>query len=291
MTKDAFSARHPAVVFLFFAGVLGAAALVRHPAYIAASLCAGAAYSLCLQGRKAVKKLLGFAPLFLFVAAINPLFNTNGKTVLFHVFKRPYTMEALVYGGAVAAVFVQMILWFGCYSAVLTTDRFTSLFGTLMPTVSLLLVMVFRMVPHLLRKAAQLRGARRSLGKGTAENTAVRDKLADGLTVLGALTSLALEESVVTGDSMRARGYGTAKRSNFVLWRWTAADSVLLCILAFLATAVIAAAWQGQMAALFSESDFAPLSWGILPYIAYLLIPVASHMKEAVQWHISKSKI
>ena len=292
MRKDAFSARHPAVIFLFFVGVFGAAALIRHPAYLAAGLFAGTAYSLCLQGGRALKKLLGLLPLTLFVTAINPLFNTDGETVLFHVLERPYTAEALAYGGAIAVAFAQMILWFGCYSAVLTADRFTALFGTLMPNVSLLLVMVFRMVPNLLRRAAQLKGARRSVGKGAAENAAASEKLTDGLTVLGALTSLALEESVVTGDSMRARGYGTAKRSSFMLWQWKPADSAVLCGLSLLSAAVIAAAIGGQTAAVFTPvPDIAPLSWGLVPYAVYLLIPVAFYVKEAVQWHILKSRI
>ena len=35
------------------------------------------------------------------------------------------------------------------------------------------------------------------------------------MSILGALTSWALEGSVVTADSMRSRGYGTSKRTSF----------------------------------------------------------------------------
>ena len=68
--------------------------------------------------------------------AVNPLFNTYGATLLFTYFDRPYTLEALYYGAALAAVFVHMLLWFGCYNAVLTSDKFTSLFGNLIPALS-----------------------------------------------------------------------------------------------------------------------------------------------------------
>ena len=236
--------------------------------------------------------LLGMAMLFLFLMAINPLFNTFGETPLCYLFGRPYTLEALRYGAVLGGVFVTMLVWFGCYNKVLTSDKFTSLFGNLIPAISLLLVMVFRMVPNLMRKAAQFAGARKSIGKGAGENAATKEKLSDGMTVLGALTSWALEGSVVTGDSMRSRGYGTAKRSSFMIYRMSITDWTLLIVIPSLLALVIAAACLGQMAATYMpEFYISPPSWGIVPYGIYLLIPIALHTKEAIQWHISRSKI
>ena len=236
--------------------------------------------------------LLGMAILFLFLMAINPLFNTFGETPLCYLFGRPYTIEALRYGAVLGGVFVTMLIWFGCYNKVLTSDKFTSLFGNLIPAISLLLVMVFRMVPNLMRKATQFSGARKCIGKGAGENAATKEKLSDGMTVLGALTSWALEGSVVTGDSMRSRGYGTAKRSSFMIYRISITDWTLLIVIPSLLALVIAAACLGQMAATYMpEFYISPLSWGIVPYGIYLLIPIALHTKEAVQWHISRSKI
>ena len=289
---DAFSKCHPAVNFLFFTGAIGGAVLIQHPAYLLAGILAGAAYYLLLHGRKGWKMILGMALLFLFLMAINPLFNTFGETPLCHLFGRPYTLEALRYGAVLGGVFVTMLLWFGCYNKVLTSDKFTSLFGNLIPAISLLLVMVFRMVPNLMRKAAQFTGARKSIGKGAGENATKKEKLSDGMTVLGALTSWALEGSVVTGDSMRSRGYGTAKRSSFMIYRMGVTDWILLIVTPGLLAMVIAAACLGQMAATYMPDFYiAPLSWGIVPYTIYLLIPVALHTKEAIQWHISRSKI
>lgn len=290
--NDAFSKCHPAVNFLFFVGAIGCSVVIQHPAYLLVGIVTGAAYYLLLNGRKGWKMILGLLPLFLFLTAINPLFNTYGQTPLFHLFDRPYTLEALCYGAAVASVFVVMMLWFGCYNKVLTSDKFTSLFGNLIPSISLLLVMVFRMVPNLMRKANQFVSARKSIGKGAGENAATKEKLGDGMTVLGALTSWALEGSVVTGDSMRARGYGAAKRSSFMIYRMTLTDWLLLAVMLILLTLVITAACLGQMVATFTpEFQIAPVSWGVVLYTAYLLIPTALHTKEAMLWHISRSRI
>ena len=289
---DAFSKCHPAVNFLFFVGAIGFGMTIQHPAYLLVGILSGMVYYLFLNGRKGWKMLLGLLPMFVFLTAINPLFNLYGQTILFHVFGRPYTLEALMYGAAIAAVFVVTMLWFGCYNKVLTSDKFTSLFGNLIPAISLLLVMVLRMVPNLIRKTQQITGARKSIGKGAAETAGTKEKLSDGLTVLGALTSWALEGSVVTGDSMRARGYGCAKRSSFQIYRMTGMDWSLLAVMIACIGAVIGFAACGSMNATFTpDFDIAPLSWGIVPYTVYLLIPSALHIKEAIQWHISRSKI
>ena len=174
----------------------------------------------------------------------------------------------------------------------LTSDKFTSLFGNLIPSISLLLVMVLRMVPNFIRKTQQIIGARKSIGKGAGEAATTKEKLNNGMTVLGALMSWALEGSVVTGDSMRARGYGCAKRSSFIIYRMTATDWWLSGVMVLLMLLVIMAAGFGQMSAAFTPTlDIAPVSWGVIAYTGYLLIPTALHIKEAIQWHISRSKI
>lgn len=290
--KDAFSKCHPAVNFLFFVGAIGCSVVIQHPAYLLAGLLCGTIYYLLLNGRKGWKMLLGLLPMFLILTAINPLFNTYGAHILFSVFGRPYTWEALLYGAAIASLFVQMMLWFGCYNAVMTSDKFTSLFGNLIPALSLLLVMVLRLIPNFIRKTKQIIGARKSIGKGAAEQSSTKEKLLDGMTVLSSLTDWALEGSVVTGDSMRARGYGTAKRSSFMIYRMKTGDWLLIAAIPILLALIITAACLGQMAAVFTpEIQISPISWGIIPYTVYLLIPVALHTKEAFSWHISRSKI
>ena len=290
--RDAFSKCHPAVNFLFFVGAIGMSVVIQHPAYLFTGLLTGAIYYLLLNGKRGLKTILGLLPVFIILTVINPLLNTLGDTPLFYLGSRPYTLEALLYGAVTACMFVAILLWFGCYNKVLTSDKFTCLFGSLIPSISLLLVMVFRMVPNFIRKTQQIIGARKSIGKGIGETATTKEKLISGGTVLGALTSWALEGSVVTGDSMRARGYGTEKRSSFMIYRMTWADWILLAVMLTLLGVTIVAVCSGQFAAEFVPAiELAPISWGFAAYTCYLLIPSALHIKEAVQWHISRSKI
>ena len=292
MKQDAFSKLHPAVNLIFFVGAIAFGVLLQHPVYLLAGIFASGVYYLTLNGRKGMKNILLMIPLFVFVTLFNPIVNTRGVTVLFTYFDRPYTLEALIYGVAVAATFVLMLLWFGCYGKVLTSDKFTCLFGNFAPSLSLLLVMVFRMIPNLIQKAKQIIGVRSSIGKGTAE----KQSLKEGISVIGVLTSWALEGSITTSDSMRSRGYGTSKRTSFMIYRMTKTDWMLTAIMfVMLGVVVFFAANGGMNAEFLPERNITPIKGfniiGFIAYLGYLMIPTSLHIKEVIQWNISESKI
>ena len=292
MKRDAFSGFHPAVNFLFFVGAIGFGVVIQHPAYLAAGGVCGLVYYLLLQGWRGLKLLGTMIPMFLLISLINPLVNTYGKTVLFTYFGRNWTWEAMVYGMVLGGMFVLMMVWFGCYNQVLTSDKFVALFGRLIPSLSLLLVMVLRLIPSFMRKSRQIIGARNSIGKGGNENTTFREKAASGMTVLSALTDWALEGSIVTADSMRSRGYGSTKRTSFRLYRMTARDWVVLTVEGILALMVVYTIATGGTGASFTyRISIAPLTWGYGAYWAFLLIPTAIQIKEEVQWRIILWKI
>ena len=296
MNADAFSKRHPLVNFIFFLGAIGFGVMIQHPVYLAAGFLCSTGYYLLLKGRKGLKMLLWMVLFFLVMTAINPLFNVHGRTTLFCLFGRPYTLEGMYYGAAIAGALVIMLIWFGCYNAVLTSDKFTCLFGDLIPALSLLLVMVLRLIPNLMRKASQFMGARKSIGKGGSEQARRREKVMDGMMIVSALTDWALEGSVVTGDAMRSRGYGTFKRSSFMVYRMTGIDFGLLVTQCVLMITVLATVFTGGVTATFTPDLYiAPVrgvhTLGFFSYCLYLLIPSILHIKETIQWHISRSKI
>ena len=130
MRPDAFSTHHPAVTLTFFVGVIVLCVLVQQPVVQAVGLMGAVLYYLCLRGRDAWRLLVAMALALVMLAAINPLFNTLGDTVLFtYLGTRPYTLEALAYGASTATMFVSVMLWFACYAQVMSTDKFTYLFG------------------------------------------------------------------------------------------------------------------------------------------------------------------
>lgn len=275
--------------FLFFLGAIGFGATFQHPAYCAAG-CHLRRMLLSAAPRAAgLQNAGGHGGGILLLSLVNPLVNHSGKTVLFTYFGKKYTLEALYYGMALGAIMVVMLLWFGCYSAVLTSDKFTALFGNVIPALSLLLVMVLQMIPALTRKAQQILLARRAIGKGISQTGKLTDKAKDGATVLSALTDWALEGSLVTADSMRSRGYGTGKHTHFQLYRMTRRDWVLLALILGLEIAVVMAG--GTSASFTPRLKISPLGWGFPLYCCLLLIPTILHLKEAVVWQFLRWKI
>lgn len=289
MGRDAFSQYHPLTNFLFFVGAIGFCVVFQHPAYLAVGIGGAAVYYLLLHGRVGLHRLMGMLPVFLVVSGLNPLFNHYGSRALFTVFGKPYTLEALYYGMALGAMFVGMLLWFGCYSAVLTSDKFVCLFGSLIPSLSLLLVMILRMIPNLTRRAGEIAAARKCIGKGLGEGATNREKISGGLKQLSALTDWALEGSILTADSMRSRGYGCAKRTSFQIYHLCWRDWVLMALMGVLAALVIG---LGGTQASYTPKLWIPQpGWGLVCYGVYVLIPAAVHVQEELKWRIFVSRI
>lgn len=291
MRAGAFARSHPAVSFSYFAVVIVLSVVLLHPAYLVLSALGGGACWLCLRGRQALPTFGFLAGAFVLVAGLNPLFNTLGATPLFFLLGRPYTWEALCYGMALGAMFAAVSLWFLCYGAVISADRFTSLFGRLIPSVSLLLVMVLRLVPGYRRRARQITAARRSIGM--AASGSLSRRLRGALTVLAALCGWALEGAVVTADSMRARGYGTAPRTSFQLYHFTGRDAALAVLAAALTGLSIAGAAGGRAAVQFipALAVAVPSPWGLGAYALLMLLPTLLHLREELLWHILRSGI
>ena len=116
------------------------------------------------------------------------------------------------------------------------------------------------------------------------------------MTVIGVLTSWALEGSITTSDSMRSRGYGTSKRTSFTVYRMTKTDWISAFVMfALLGIVIFFAANGGMNAEFLPERNIAPINSkniiGFIAYLGYLMIPTILNVKEVIQWNISESKI
>jgi energy-coupling factor transport system permease protein len=47
--------------------------------------------------------------------------------------RNPLTLESIFYGLAAAVMLAAVVLWFGCYNEVMTSDKFIYLFGRVIP--------------------------------------------------------------------------------------------------------------------------------------------------------------
>ena len=294
--KDRFAAYHPVINFTFFIGAIVSGMFLIHPYFLLCSVILSMVYYLIVRGSAGLTFAGGMVSLWVILSVLNPLVNTLGEHVLFTYFGRPYTLEALFYGIALAAVMVSILSWFASYNAVMTSDKFLYLFGRMAPSITLILTMVLRLVPSYKDKTIQMNGARRCIGKGADVGTA-KEKTEHGMVLLSSLMSWALEGGVVTADSMRSRGYGCGKRTSFSLYRFESRDKWMMALMILLLGTVVFCCTKGAAVVTYvPEFQIKGLSdpylvTGLLAYTAFLAIPSAVNIWEELRWRSLRSKI
>ncbi len=294
--KDTFSGCHPAVNFTYFAAVILCSMFFLHPVFLGISLVCSVAYSLYLNGGRALRfNLLFMLPAFLLFAFVNPFFNHEGVTALLYINDNAVTLEAIAYGFASGAMFASVIIWFSCYNAVMTSDKFIHLFGRVIPALSLIFSMVLRLIPKLKAQIKVISNAQKCVGRDVANGNLLQ-RAKNGLTILSILTTWALENGVDTADSMRSRGYGLKGRTSFSNFRFDRRDRILLLVMLALIAGVLAGAASGENSmTYFPAMKAGPVtaaSWAVyLCYAGLCLLPLILDWREDLKWKHLQSRI
>ena len=302
--RDTFSTYHPALNILFFAGVLGVTMFVTHPIILGISLVSAISYAALLKGwRRTVRNNLIFTlPIMIIAAAMNPLFNHYGVTILGYLPNgNPFTLESCIYGLVMAFMLASVITWFSCYTEVMTSDKFIYLFGRMIPALSLVLSMALRFVPHFARQAGVIADGQRCVGRSTT-NGNVLSRVKHGITIFSILVTWALENAIETADSMKCRGYGEKGRTAFAIFHFDGRDGY--CLLAMTATfaVVIFGAVKGYVYSSYNPR-IAVEGWPLTPgsffvfgaFLIFCMLPVILEVYDRVRWlrrkHLVNGKI
>jgi energy-coupling factor transport system permease protein len=261
-----------------------------HPVLQAISLVCALIYSIMLSGKRAVVFNLAYMlPLLLVTAVLNPLFNHAGVTILFYLHNgNPITLESILYGISAACMFITVIIWFSCYNAVMTSDKFIYLFGKIMPALSLVFSMVLRFVPRYRAQLKAISGAQKCIGRDVTQGSMLA-RARNGLTILSIMTTWALENAIETADSMKSRGYGLPGRTSFSLYRFDRRDQiVLLAMLGLIAVILVGAAWGANGMRFFPSIRMPEQTLlSVAVYLAYgglSLVPVIIQAVEEWKW-------
>lgn len=282
-----FGTLHPAVSMCYFVCVIGLTLACPHVVTVLLSLLGSTLFNLALRGRKAFGRTMRFVlPMFLLVCIGNPLVNHRGVTMLFLLFDQWITLEAIVYGVVTACSLAAVILWFGCYQEVMTSDKFLYLFGKIAPATALLITSALRFIPQMQQNAAQIRQSRAMLQDNSPR---LFQKLAHAIQNLSALLGMSMENAVQTADSMKARGFGARRRTTFHLFRFDARDARTLALILTLFGICVVARCYGH-----GYMEYYPritaLTMGassmtmFILFAALMLLPSILEAKEAVVW-------
>ena len=294
MNRDAFSGFHPVVNFLFFVAALGLTMFIQQPVYLLISMISGCAYLLYLQGKKGFLRQVGYlVPIFVMMAIMNPMFNHEGVTVLWYLPNdNPITLEAICFGLASAVMMGASIVWFNCCNTVFTSDKIIYLFGRVIPALSLMISMTLRFVPRFKNFLQSVLRTQRAMHK--PENT--KEKLGQALAAFSATVSWAMEQSIVSADSMKSRGYGLFGRTAFSIYIFEKRDGITLFVLFLLCAGAAVPHIVSLMGWTYYPSMTGELI-GTVQIFAYLCyggmcnLPLIIDMTEDRKWNALRSKI
>ena len=287
-----FMEYNPIVVTVYFLAVAGIAMFCMNPVILVLSLIGALLLFFVRNGLKSPKTHLFSLGLFIVIALINPLVSHNGVTVLFVMNHNPVTLEALIYGLAASTMILSVLYWFRSFSQIMTSDKLLYIFGALSPKLALILSMALRYVPLFGRQAEKVKQTQKALGLYKEEN--IVDNFKGGLRIFSIMITWALENGIVTADSMAARGYGIGKRSRFTLFRFQKEDVFLLGISVVLSALTLFGISYIDVA-YYPAVKMSEMTWtghvGYISYAVLMLLPVIIEGKELYRWKYLRSKI
>lgn len=284
-----FNDYNPFAVTLYYLGVTAITMFTMNPVILTISLFASV-LNYALYAKGGLKPHLFSLILFVILAALNPLINHNGATVLFYLNDRPFTAEAAFYGLFAAAMVTASLYWLRLFTKAMTSDKLLYLFGRLSPKIALILSMAIRYVELFRARWRRIQDAQKALGLYDDGN--LIDALRGRARVLSILITWALENGIVTAESMDARGYGTGRRTSFALYRIRVADLLLITVCLVLGTVGSAGlctadvSWYPTTEMHLTE----PLSIaGYCCFGVLAALPVIINTKEAIRWRYLRS--
>ena len=192
---------------------------------------------------------------------------------------------------------VSVIIWFSNASHMLNADRLLNIFGNMLPTIALMISMVLKFVPELVRKGKCIHetlsvnlplGAQAKFNVqtklnaqtelNTQKNTAfnkTKTRVKQEMREITTLMANSMEESLQTADSMRSRGWGCSKkRSSYSLQKWYVRDTLALIIICMLAAVNIFFAYNTcTQFSFYPQLDALNMHWGYISYLAFLALP------------------
>ena len=298
--KDTFSTYHPLLNLFYFCGTIGVTIFVTHPVLLAISFLTGVCYSIVLKGVVPTLKfnVLFALPAMILVALINPLFNHYGVTVLGYLFNgNPFTLESCVYGLIMALMLACTLIWFSCYTEVMTSDKFIYLFGRIIPALSLVLSMCLRFVPKFTKQMGVITDSQKCVGR-SVKNGNIIQRAKHGITIFSILITWSLENAIETADSMKCRGYGEKGRTAFSIYQFDKRDMAMLLFMALTFGLTLFGAAKGFAFSRYNPKitiEGIPLTKGsslvFFSYGIFCLIPTVAELYDRQAWKVRRNKI
>ena len=272
-----FCELHPITSLLYFAAGLCLIIFTQNPILLTIALIFTLLFA-TMSGRfaKTMRFFRSCLPLMIAVFIITPLFSHRGETALFTLPSgNAFTLESVIYSACSALTLICALMWFQAFMPLLSEDNIYVVLGKISPHIALYFTAALRFFPKITRSflsAYRLKSAK-------------TDKFTDKIKAVGgcmvSCVSLSLEDSVKTVQSMKARGYGTGKRSFYYEKRFNTADYFFLLTLLIILVMLIFAFFGGALRCTFYPRfsvDFSGVC--AIGYMLYFIYFAAANIFE-----------
>ena len=145
----------------------------------------------------------------------------------------------------------------------------------------MIITMVLRFVPKYTKFAKRTRDIQKANGFND-----------NGTKTYSITATWALETSIDTADSMKARGYGSARRTNYHNYKFELRDLAFVMWVILLSAVILTFANIRKIHTFFYPTIRNKESVLVLAaYIILCITPILINLWEKLRWHISRSKI
>lgn len=226
MVIKSFKDSHPLVLFTYFISVILLLIIQRNYVFIIFGFGSVLLLAYFCSKRDLIKQFKYLLILLLLLTITNPLFVSEGFDILYQNSYVTITKQAIIYGFIFGLMIVSVIVLFIMMKHYLSDSHLIYLFGSVLPTLGLVLSMSFNLINKLKLQYQKIKEANKML-PCTNKFKKYRD-------IAIILVTYAFESSLEMMNSMNGRGYGKGKRSNFHLYVFKNDDLLRLIIIILL---------------------------------------------------------
>lgn len=289
MNTTGFASFHPVGMFLYFASVITLVFILSNPVFLVIGIFPALLLTVFSGQLRQMKNTLFFAlPVILLIVIISVLTNNRGVTVLFSLNDFRITLEAVVYSLMSGMTLLIMMIWFANLNSYLTDNKLLYLFSNFTPTLSVLIVFVLRFIPLFSQRLREIRQTQKTLCMDISRGK-LTVRLRNTFNILSVLLEWSLEESLETAQSMRARGFGLAKRTSIISFKFKNKDYIFIILNLLFIIFTLIGWYNGEFKAV-SQSFLPPLSFtpkAVATYLSYLFLgfmPLAVELNDELKW-------
>ena len=197
-------------------------------AFISFSLC-----TIYIEGIKAyIKALIYYIILMLMAGFFNCCFNHSGDNIFLYINDTPLTLDSLFYGIYTGVMVSCLLMWFKLFNHSMDNGKINYIIGKHLHVTGLIISMCFSFTKRFRYKLDIIKQSLYTLDNSrfiekkyqTSRHFQIRQsricvlikvfshKIKNGAVTLNTLMNVMLYDSILTADSMTARGYGLKQR-------------------------------------------------------------------------------